>query len=54
MSVVLFRYGHLSEEIFRACRLVVDTGMHALGWTRNIGLRLVAVCNPEVFFVTFC
>ena len=25
------RYGHYSAEIFRACRLVVDTGIHALG-----------------------
>lgn len=29
------RYGHLSEEIFRACRLVVDPGMHALGWSQE-------------------
>jgi uncharacterized protein (DUF885 family) len=29
------RYGQLRAEAFRAGRLVVDTGIHALGWTRE-------------------
>lgn len=36
-------YGHLNDEILRAMRLVVDTGIHAKGWSRDQAIAYMLV-----------
>jgi uncharacterized protein (DUF885 family) len=39
------RLGYLQSIAFRACRLVVDTGIHVKGWTREQGVRYFVEMN---------
>ncbi|HEX4688648.1 MAG TPA: DUF885 domain-containing protein [Nocardioides sp.] len=55
-SSSLDRMGMYSADSMRACRLVVDTGLHALGWSRQQAIDFMVanspltegVCRPEV------
>lgn len=35
------QFGQLSMEAIRCCRLVVDTGMHAFGWTQERAVQMM-------------
>ena len=35
-------FGKLTYEMWRACRLVVDTGIHSKGWTRKQAVDFIA------------
>ena len=36
------QFGKLTYEMWRACRLVVDTGIHALGWSKEMVLNYMS------------
>jgi uncharacterized protein (DUF885 family) len=42
----LDRLGMLAADSWRACRLVVDTGLHALGWTRRQAIDFMVAHAP--------
>ncbi len=55
-SSAIDRMGMFSADSLRACRLVVDTGLHAFGWSRRRAIDFMVanspltegICRPEI------
>jgi uncharacterized protein (DUF885 family) len=45
-STAVDRMGMFAADSMRACRLVVDTGLHALGWSREQAVRYMVENSP--------
>lgn len=44
------KFGQLTYEMWRACRLVIDTGIHSMGWTREQAINYMAENTAKTLY----